>query len=167
MLRLASVSSRRVATSGQMRVQNYEEKGKRQNILRKICKYRNKFVSLQGQNMSFGYPGRIPRGVRLYRYCPILKAVIRQLFFIFFSEFSGRGHLAEMHIYAVLRGGRFLENGGLGAGNAYLCSFRMHKYTESAGAACMFFCLRRYMNNHEWTCARLCRLLPQGRKNGS
>jgi len=84
-----------------MRVQNYEEKGKRQNILRKICKYRNKFVSLQGQNMSFGYPGRIPRGVRLYRYCPILKAVIRQLFFIFFSEFSGWGQLAEMHIYAV------------------------------------------------------------------
>ena len=35
-----------------------------------IWKISEKFLSLQRQNISFGYPGRIPRGVRLYRYCP-------------------------------------------------------------------------------------------------
>ena len=28
------------------------------------------FLSLHRQNICFGYPGRIPRGARLYRYCP-------------------------------------------------------------------------------------------------
>ena len=28
------------------------------------------FVSLHRQKFAFDYPGRIPRGVRLYRYCP-------------------------------------------------------------------------------------------------
>ena len=40
------------------------------NFCGNIWKFRIKFVSLQRQNESSGYPGRIPRGVRLYRYCP-------------------------------------------------------------------------------------------------
>ena len=40
-------------------------------ILKKIWKFQKKYLSLHRQNESFDYPGRIPRGVSLYRPCSI------------------------------------------------------------------------------------------------
>ncbi len=46
-LRLAGSSSRRVAVSGQMRLQKYKFYSKQGNMFGIICKYQNKFVTLQ------------------------------------------------------------------------------------------------------------------------
>ena len=51
-------------------------KKKSQNI-RNLLKM---FLSLHRQNICFGYPGRIPRGARLYRYCPFKKPPSRVVF---------------------------------------------------------------------------------------
>ena len=48
--------------------------GNHQRKKKKNLEVKGKLRIFASSNMSFDYPGRIPRGVRLYRYCPILKS---------------------------------------------------------------------------------------------
>ena len=55
----------------------------------KACKFQKYFVYLHRQKFSFGYPGRIPKGVSLYRPCSILKVTFGWLlFFKYLFEFK-------------------------------------------------------------------------------
>jgi len=56
-----------------MQVQKYEFSAKRENIFGIICKYRDKFVSLQRQDECLGYPGKFPERASRIRHYPFLK----------------------------------------------------------------------------------------------
>jgi len=58
---------------GQMQMQKYEIYVKRENIFGIICKYRDKFVSLQRQDECLGYPGKFPERASRIRHYPFLK----------------------------------------------------------------------------------------------
>ena len=47
--------------------------GNHQRKKKKNLEVKGKLRIFASSNMSFDYPGRIPRGVRLYRYCPIYR----------------------------------------------------------------------------------------------
>jgi len=65
------------------RLKNYEKFGNQQRKRRKNLQVTEKMPIFASSNNKFGYPGRIPRGVRPYRYCPFLKSHSLQWLFIF------------------------------------------------------------------------------------
>ena len=58
---------------GQMQMQKYEIYAKQENKLGIICKYWDKFVSLERQDECLGYPGKFPERASRIRHYPFLK----------------------------------------------------------------------------------------------
>ena len=78
------------------RRQRYEFYAKQENKLGIICKYWDKFVSLQRQDGYFGYPGKFPERASRIRHYPILKqAASFGCGFAIFEKIRRKQSLAE------------------------------------------------------------------------
>ena len=84
------------------RRQRYEFYAKQENKLGIICKYRDKFVSLQRQDGYFGYPGKFPERASRIRHYPILKqAASFGCGFAIFEKIRKKQSLAERERHGV------------------------------------------------------------------
>ena len=89
-------------------MQRYEFYAKRENIFGIICKYRDKFVSLQRQDGYFGYPGKFPERASRIRHYPFLKqAASFGCGFAIFEKIRKKQSLAERERHGE-RGGTWL-----------------------------------------------------------
>ena len=79
-----------------MQMQKYEIYAKQENKLGIICKYWDKFVSLQCQDEYLGYPGKFPERASRIRHYPILKqAASLGCGFAIFEKIRKKQSLAE------------------------------------------------------------------------